>query len=241
MASKTISWRGLGRYVGEAVAIFVGVAAALAGQAWFEDRAERGAEREFLQTVIEELATIDLAADSSISFAEENESNGLRLAWLLSPPMTAARSDSVAKLAPLLSNYDLATGYEAVDVLLGPENLRLVRDADLRAVLAAFRVTVAAQRGVIRQHAGLVLNEYRDLGLDLFDYRVEGGLWGTQPDLPPASRHRRDGTRLVALPRFENIVDLLIALSRQIVVRSESTKAEIPEVRALVNARLAAL
>ena len=41
------------RLAAEAVAIFFGVAAALAGQAWFEHRADLRAEREFLVTVEE--------------------------------------------------------------------------------------------------------------------------------------------------------------------------------------------
>ena len=71
MASRTGSLSTLGRLAGEAVAIFLGVGAALAGQAWFEGRAQRVAEVEYLQAVLEEVAAVDQIGSGGIEFYED--------------------------------------------------------------------------------------------------------------------------------------------------------------------------
>ena len=152
MAFKTGGWGTLGRLLGEAIAIFVGVGAALAGQAWFEARTDRVAEREFLHRALEELATLEEAAVATHSAVEQNREVAVRLAILLSRPPTAARADSIAFLAPRLSRYFSTASFEAVDDLFGPENLRVVQDAALRSTLASARAAASRVRGAINQN-----------------------------------------------------------------------------------------
>jgi hypothetical protein len=103
MMSRMDRLRPLSRLFREAVAIFLGVAAALAGQAWFEARADRAAERGFLQGVLEELAATEHAAIETQGYFEQQRETAVGIAVLLSRPPAPAIVDSISRLAALPS------------------------------------------------------------------------------------------------------------------------------------------
>ena len=165
MASKTGSLRALGLLARQAAAIFIGVAAALAGQEWFERRAERVAEREFLQSVLEALVEVELVGSRSFDLAERQGLVAIQLAGLLARPVNVERSDSIARLAPQMLRYDRSVqSLEAIDFLLDPESLRLVHDASLRSNLSDFRSSVANLRTVLTTANDFVFSEWRAVG-----------------------------------------------------------------------------
>ena len=165
MASKTGSLRALGLLARQAAAIFIGVAAALAGQEWFERRAERVAEREFLQSVLEALVEVELVGSRSFDLAERQSLVAIQLAGLLARPVNVERSDSIARLAPQMLRYDRSVqSLEAIDFLLDPESLRLVHDASLRSNLSDFRSSVANLRTVLTTANDFVFSEWRAVG-----------------------------------------------------------------------------
>lgn len=80
----------LKRLAGEAIAIFVGVAAALASQARFEARSERALEREFLESVLEEVVSLDEGVQDIATGFEERRTTAVELAFLIAQPMNAS-------------------------------------------------------------------------------------------------------------------------------------------------------
>lgn len=231
----------LKRLTGEAVAIFVGVAAALAGQAWFEARSERVLEREFLESIVEEVVRLDEQVKDVATTFEELRTTAVELAFLIARPMDASRPDSVARLAPSLSRYTAGRWLGPAEALLAPEALRLVQDATLRSELAAFRSDITGFRVVLDQNSEFILSEWRAFGVEHFNFRGAGGFWQNEPETPPVSRHVRDGSQIAESPEFENLLDLLIVQYRNILSTTDELPDRIAEVRELINGRLAAL
>lgn len=241
MSRRPLEGSTLKRLAGESIAIFVGVAAALAGQAWFEARSARAMEREFLDSVLEEIDRVDAYVRTTAAEFEESRTTAIELAYILSRPMNAARADSVLDDATRLSTYETGQGLAPAEALLAPEQLRLVQDASLRSELARFRGSIIDMRVMLRTNADFMLSEWRAFGIEHFDYRIEGGFWEGEPEAPPASRHVRGGTAIAASPEFENLLDLLIVQQKNVISVTDQMPARISEVRELVSGRLAAL
>lgn len=242
MASKTSSVRGLGRLAGEAAAIFVGVGAALAGQAWFEGRAERIAEVEYLQGVLQEVEVVERIGSDGIEHYEQQRLVSVELVELLAGPVETARSDSIAELAPGLMWYlPGVRSLESIEKLLEPQRLDLVSDAALRRTLTEFRTAVDVAHAVVTQNNDFVLTEVRAVGLEHFDLRGDMGFWADEPAPPPPSRFRRDGAALAGDPAFEALVDLSIVQYRSARSALVLVLELMPEVRGAVHERLAAL
>ena len=131
--------------------------------------------------------------------------------------------------------------FDNIHALLDPANLSLVQDPELRERLIAFRTRAGHLTSVLDQNTDFILGEWRAVGIENFDYRVDGGAWRAESVRPPVSRHVRDGLRLASSVEFENLVDLYITQMRNILNRGAAVKEDIEEVRALVRERLAAL
>ena len=241
MSSKTSTGRRLPRVLTEALAIFLGVGAALAGQAWYESRMERRAEQELLLSVHDELLEVEQTLSDLQVWVEERRQLGMRLVGALSQPVTSVRSDTVAALAPLMFMVQRSDWLEPWDALLGPANLTLVRDSGLRLELTGFRNRLAEVGAALDQQREFVSTEWRPFGLEYLDFRVGRGFWVAEPEPPPTSRHVRDGRRLVESPVFENLVDLTIMQYGVVRRNTEEATGLIPSLKSSVSTRLAAL
>jgi len=130
----------IARAIVEGAVIFVGVGAALAGQAWFEDRADRRTERDLLvNALIEARSNLDNIG----VIAREIDARGERLtalASLVARPLTSTVSDSILPLtATMLESAGTRQVYAALDEALEAGNFRLIRDDTVRAVLSRYR------------------------------------------------------------------------------------------------------
>lgn len=90
----------------------------------------------------------------------------------------------------------------------------MVKDAAVRAELAAVRDDVLVLSTYLTQNKDFILSDFRRFGLEYFD--LKDNFWSSEPVAPPPSRHQRDGARLAESPMFENLVDLLIAQYRNV-------------------------
>lgn len=228
----------LRRLAGESLAIFVGVAAALAGQAWFEARSAHATEREFLESILQELNEVSEFVDNVAAHFGQQRTAAVGLAYLLSRPMNASRADSVLDLTTRLTTYTTGQGLAPAEALLAPEPLRVIQDASLRSELARFRYDIIGMRVALETNANFMLSEWRAFGIEHFDYRFNGGFWSDAPEAPPVSRHARDGNRIAESPEFENLLDILIVQQGNVLLAVDEMPARISEVRELISRRL---
>lgn len=196
------------RLMGEALAIFVGVGAALGGQAWFEARTDRVEEREYLEAVLAEVEAVQALADTLNVFLDRQRSLAIQVAGLLAQPPNRIQADSLALLAPMLSTYATFQVHRRAEDLFASEALAVVKDASVRSALADFRGDLLVLGSYLTQNREFVLSDYRRFGMEYLDLRDR--FWRFEPETPPASRHHRDGARLAESPEFENIIDMLI-------------------------------
>ena len=240
MASKAGGLRALGRVLREAMAIFIGVAAALGGQAWFEARVERDAEREYLERVARQLTSTEETVSSLVEFSTGRQRRMVMVAELLSQPATATVTDSLAAIAPRLSYYANPDELDATVLTLSPESLRLVRDPELEETLGSLALQVRGVQGVLAQQRDFLFGEWRSFGIEYFDYR-RSGFFSDWPEYSFQSRHPRGGQAIAESPRFENLLDLSFMQSRNARLRAEVLTAEIARAQEQITSRLAAL
>ena len=225
------------RLAAEAVAIFFGVAAALAGQAWFEHRADLRAEREFLVTVEEELEVVDAFLVGQDAFLRGRGDALSRIFVLTSSP--SAPVDTLVAAARTLARIATATSLEPLDDVLAPDRLTVVRDADLRRRLARFRSQVGVMRFGHEQNVDFVLSELRGLLHEHFGFCSDG--------LPPEELLLQLPCRTPAavdprlFPQLESYGHLLVVQYANILRYRAAADEGLGELRAAITARLAAL
>lgn len=188
----------------EALAIFMGVAAALAGQAWFEDRADRITERELLESVLAEMET-----NQEFVLANAQRVRG-RIAELeafhefLGSSAAAQQPDSVlGGAARLLKTGGPGVVSAAIDDALQSGNLRLIRDANLRAVLSRYQDGIRIQRERSDDHQDWTNQRVRTYLVE--HARIDNHLEFMDRSLPD-SRFSGIGPELLRSREFENLV-----------------------------------
>ena len=126
----------------EFVVIVAGVLAALAAQAWWQGREERGRERDYLQRIAEELVRDSTELQDMLLPGAAAKLEALAAV----APYVSGRDDSVPDTLALIHNLSMAGrfGISAVGQprvtftdLESTGNLRLIRDATLRAKIVS--------------------------------------------------------------------------------------------------------
>ena len=238
MSDKT-SGASISRLAGEAVAIFLGVAAALAGQAWFEAQMDRRAEREFLETVEEELELVDMFLSRTDQFFGARGEVASALFAMTSSPDAASSVDSLVVTARRLSRYESAEDLEPLDDVLAPERLTVVDDPDLRRTLARFRSQAGGLRVALNQNQGFVLSELRGFLQEHFGFCSDS----VSPEslliqLPCRTPSAIDPA---VFPELESFVHLLVIQYGNILNDKAALSDGLGELRTAITARLAAL
>jgi hypothetical protein len=124
----------------EGLVVFLGVAAALAGQAWFEERADRRIERELLANILTEASQNEERGQRFLERLREQRSALQDFARLLAAPGTDQHAESIVPGARLmLESYGTGVVSSALDDALESGNLRLIRDPNVRSILSTYR------------------------------------------------------------------------------------------------------
>ena len=238
MSDKT-NGMSIRRLAYEAIAIFFGVAAALAGQAWFEFQLDRRAEREFLETVEEELEVVDTFLSSSDQFLRTRREVASAIFAMTSSSGAASSVDSLVVTARRLSRYNSSEPLEPLADALAPERLTVVGDPDLRRTLAHFRGQVAGLRVSLDQNQGLVFSELRGFLQEHFGFCSDS----TPPEdlliqLPCRTPSVIDPA---VFPELESFVHLLVIQYGNILGDEAAVSDGLAELRSAITARLAAL
>ena len=142
-------WRGALR---EFVIIVAGVLAALASQAWWQNRQDRERENDYLRQLLVDTRENQRRFDAAYS---EDSAAGRAITMLVSTlygPGTLPSSDSLAKLfathAFSASDFKPLTG--TYTALLATGDLRLIRNDTLRARLVAYAAMLDAEQEKMR-------------------------------------------------------------------------------------------
>ena len=238
MSDKTTGM-SIRRLAGEAMAIFLGVAAALAGQAWFEFQLDRRAEREFLETVEEELELVDTFLSSSDQWLRGRADVASALFAITSSSDAAGSVDSLVVTARRLAQYYSAASLEPLDDVLATARLTVVDDPDLRRTLARFRSQARGLRVSMDQNQAFVLSELRGFLQEHFGFCSDS----VSPEdlliqLPCRTPSVIDPA---VFPELESLVHLLVIQYGNMLSDESAVSDGLVELRTSITARLAAL
>jgi len=238
MSDKTTGM-SIRRLAGEAMAIFIGVAAALAGQAWFEFQLDRRAEREFLETVEEELELVDTFLSSSDQWLRGRAEVASALFAITSSSDAAGSVDSLVVTARRLSRYYSAASLEPLDDVLATARLTVVDDPDLRRTLARFRSQARGLRVSMDQNQAFVFSELRGFLQEHFGFCSDS--------VPPEDLLIQLPCRTPSVvdpavfPELESLVHLLVIQYGNMLSDESAVSDGLAELRTSITARLAAL
>jgi len=197
----------LARLSREALAIFVGVTAALAGQAWFEEHADRTAEREVLSAVLAEVESNEESAGRRLEQLQVRGTELRAFHEFLGAEATAFLGDSVLNgAAQLMRTGGPNIVSAAIDDALQSGNLRLIRDPDVRSMLSRYQDRIRIQRERSDDHQDWTNKRVRSFLIEnarIDDYNGMSESLGTSF---PASHFAGGGEQLVRSREFENLV-----------------------------------
>ena len=197
------------RLVREALAIFVGVAAALAGQAWFEERADRIAEREVLTGVVTEIEANQSAVSAAQERVRQRRVEFRELHRFLGSADARENPDSILDLAPrLMMTGGSGVVSSAIDDALETGQLRLIKGPDVRGILSAYQNGLRVVRERFDDHQDWTNQHVRSFLIKharVDDYVDAAGFVGEDSLLPP-TRFTSGGEVLLASREFENTI-----------------------------------
>jgi hypothetical protein len=229
------------RLLSEGVIIFLGVAAALAGQAWFESRSDRVAERDLLVNLHEELVANESVLPEMTASLEEHISDAFAIVDAFAAEDSPERTATLVQMAPLLAAVpvgDLRT--TALDEAIGSGNLRLLKSSDLRLELSRLRERIRIARLWYDSQQRFVENYVRPYALE--HLRVLDFEWGWSREArdPPPARFTVEAAALGDSPYFENLAAYSLFKYRDVLVRLDEVSTSLAEVRAAVEQEIAA-
>ena len=217
----------LPRLLMEGLVVFLGVAAALAGQAWFEERADRRIEREMLGNVLAEASQNEERAQRFFERLTEQRTALQDFARLLATPGADQQSESIVAGARLmLRSHGTGIVASALDDALESGNLRLIGSAEVRSILSGYRNYVRVIFERVDDHQDWTNREVRvfllehgvrrDVGVD-FSTPVTTGLGSSAPALADS-------------PYFEALLHDQIFLHREMETTVERVLLELRDV-----------
>jgi hypothetical protein len=215
--------------------VFLGVAAALAGQSWFEDRADRRMERELLDNVIAEARTnYDTYLDGAPQRYASQSEYFLAFASLLEQDDAGQYADSIAVFTrDLLRSGGTGLVYAALDEALA--NLRLIEDPAVRLSLSQYRDGIRVILERTDDFQDWVNGPLRSFLIDQGYFRPVTGF------AVPAPLRERQAAALAASDVFKTFVYEEAFLYEQLSNTSRSMSAYLPTVLADLEAARAAL
>jgi len=193
--------------VREALAISVGVALALGGQAWFEGRSDRTHGRELLQAVLQEMESNQEGTNRILATVRGRRLELQSFHDFLGSAEAVLQPDSVLSgAARLLRASGSGVVSPALDEALQSGNLRLIQDPDLRLMLSQYQDRIRTQREFTDDHQDWTNQQTRSFLIAhgrIDDVFGDADALGTT--FPP-SHISGGGDQLIGSREFENYV-----------------------------------
>jgi hypothetical protein len=197
---------GLRRAIAEAVVIFVGIFAALAVNSWWEGRAAREREADYIASLAEDFAENEARLTTAI---QDGDSVVAAAMVLLSLPADG-QGPEIDSLTSLLTAIRRLPTFEPVtktyDNILGAGDLLTLRDSELRAVLADFQSRLLLMNVVQETQERQFVSILQPYFIENLDYvatlRMRNG--EGSPDV--IASHASSAARLLGTREFRNWV-----------------------------------
>lgn len=206
MTSKSSRARTLGRLLREALAIFSGVAMALAGQAWFESRADRQHEQELLGAVLQEMERNLEGTTAGLRQIRERRPELQTFHDFIGSSDAALNPDAVVSGAvQLLTTYAARVVSPSLDYALQANNLRLIRNPEVRQMLTSYQDRIRQVREFTDDHQDWTNQMVRTFVIQnaFIDESALASRLGTSF---PVSRFKGGGEELIGSREFDNLV-----------------------------------
>jgi len=195
---------GLRRAAAEAFVIFVGIFAALGVDSWWDARAARERETDYIAGLVEDSSENETRLTSAI---QAGDSVVAATTILLRLP-AAGRKPDVDSLTALLKTIRRLPTFEPVtktyDNILGSGDLLTLRDPELRAVLADFQSRLLLMNVVQETQERQLVSILQPYFIENLDYVAT--LWMRDgedpPDVVPA--HAATAAGLLGTRKFRN-------------------------------------
>lgn len=194
------------------MAIFFGVATALLGQAWFENRADRIQEQELLRAVLDEMEVNLEGTTVGLSQVQIRRAELQAFHGFLGSTDAASDPDSVVGgAAQLLQTYSARVVSPALEYALQATNLRLIQNPEVREMLTSYQNRIRLQREFTDDHQDWTNQTVRSFVIanavvrdrNENDGRTLSALVGTTF---PRSRFSGVGEQLIRSREFDNLV-----------------------------------
>ncbi|HEX2187649.1 MAG TPA: hypothetical protein VHG51_02065 [Longimicrobiaceae bacterium] len=148
-SGRHVPWRTVLR---EFATIVAGVLCALAAQAWWEGRQERGREHDYLRQLLADTRENERRLEAAIAEDEATHANLRRLVGALHGPGALPPGDSLMRWmvrSGSASDFQPVSG--TLGALLTTGDLRLVRNDSLRALLVSYAAGLESENHRLRQ------------------------------------------------------------------------------------------
>ena len=205
-----INWR---QAAGEAVILLAGVLLALAGQAWWEARAEHRAAREHVENLLVELQTNIVGLDIIIGSHDKRIDDAVELIRLLAADDPPADAKAIrAPLGRIMFFDDFLPGTSALENLLSAGDAGLLSSTDLQLAVSRYSQALKAHNVLQSELADFFLNRFSELAGALMPL-LDVGYVGRGIDIPQ-SRFTFDPAAIRGSMAFENMLARRISAER---------------------------
>ena len=206
-----INWR---QAAGEAVLLLAGVLLALAGQAWWEARAEHRAVRKHVDNLLIELAENRRGLEFVVGRHKLKVESCVRLITLLRDPTGSVEEDRevVTLLKEVLFFDDLQPATSALQNLVNTGDAALLGQADLQLAVSRYEQAMTMHTILQRELAQFVLNPFTET-LGGYVPLIDAGFVPEDIEVPIAARTPDVGT-LRGEVAVENILARRITAER---------------------------
>jgi len=197
---------GLQRAVAEAFVIFVGIFAALGVDSWWDARAAREREADYIAGLVEDFSENEARLTSAI---QAGDSVVAAARVLLSLPAAGQKPD-IDSLTALLRTIRRLPTFEPVtktyDNILGSGDLLTLRDPELKAVLADFQSRLLLMNVVQQTQERQLVSILQPYFIENLDYVAT--LWMRDGEDPPdvVSAHAATAADLLGTRKFRSWV-----------------------------------
>ena len=228
-----INWR---QAAGEAVLLLAGVLLALAGQAWWEARAEQRAVREHVDNLLIELRENRGGLEFIVGRHNLQVEHCVRLLTLIRKPGASAEDDRevVALLRKVLFFDDLQPATSALQNLVNAGDASLLGQADLQLAVSRYEQAMTMHTILQRELAQFVLNPFTET-LGMHVSLIDAGFVPDDVEMPIAARTPDVGT-LRGEVTVENILARRITAERDARQFAERLVTRIDELVAALTA-----
>jgi len=217
----------------EAFVIVASILLAFGIDAWWDGRGERTKEREALEALSEDFAAADSVLAVRVLAIDSGAVAAQAIISLTGPNADAHQADSLTTLIPrIIRRPTFEPPMGTLEALLGSGELRLIRNAELKAALASFPSDLDA----MRETQGFGSQVVFGMLLPYLDKRVPMLRYGLMAR--GESDFRGDPAGLLRSLEFENLAQYRLMGLRFSLAAADEVGQRIAEVREMLRKEL---